>query len=255
MSDFSLFRFIPIWRRHFLAWKKYWLSSLMFSTFEPLVYMVGFGYGMGALVPELGGMTYVAFIASGSLAFGAQNGATFEGMYSAFSRMFIQRTWDAIINAPMSLFDVMMSEWTIAATKAVLSSVTFIAALLVLGISREWTLIWVVPVALLIGLAFAALALIMTAVAKGYEFFSYWFSLGVLPMAMISGVFFPVEQLPKWLQFIGDCLPLKHGVELIRPLVQGKLPSDVLLHVGVLALYALGGFAIATHLIRKRFAN
>jgi lipooligosaccharide transport system permease protein len=255
MNDFSLIRFIPIWRRHFLAWKKYWLSSLMFSTAEPLIYMIGFGYGLGALVPELGGMSYIVFVASGSLAFSAQNGATFEGMYSAFSRMFIQRTWDAIINAPMSLFDVMMSEWTIAASKAVLSSATFVAALVVLGISREWTLIWVIPVALLIGLAFAALALIMTSVAKGYEFFSYWFSLGVLPMAMISGVFFPVEQLPHWVQFIGDCLPLKHGVELVRPLVQGTLPSNALLHVGVLLIYAIGGFAIAATLIRRRFAN
>jgi lipooligosaccharide transport system permease protein len=255
MNDFSLIRFIPIWRRHFLAWKKYWLSSLMFSTFEPLVYMLGFGYGLGALLPELGGMSYIVFVASGSLAFGVQNGATFEGMYSAFSRMFIQRTWDAIINAPMSLFDVMMSEWTIAASKAVLSSLTFIAALIVLGISREWTLIWIVPVALLIGLAFASLALIMTSVAKGYEFFSYWFSLGVLPMAMISGVFFPIDQLPPWLKLLGDCLPLKHGVELIRPLVQGQMPTNTIIHVGVLLLYAIGGFAIAVTLIRRRFAN
>lgn len=227
----------------------------MFSTAEPLIYMIGFGYGLGALIPELGGISYIVFVASGSLAFSAQNGATFEGMYSAFSRMFMQRTWDAIINAPMSLFDVMMAEWTIAASKAVLSSAAFVVALMVLGISREWTLIAVIPVAFLIGLAFAALALIMTAVAQNFAFFSYWFSLGVLPMAMISGVFFPVEQLPRWVQFIGDCLPLKHGVELVRPLVQGQWPGSVALHVGVLSLYAVGGFAIATILIRRRFSN
>jgi lipooligosaccharide transport system permease protein len=251
----SMLRWIPIWRRHFLAWRKYWLSSLMFSTAEPLIYMLGLGYGLGALIPELGGVSYILFVASGSLAFSIQNGATFEGMYSAFSRMFIQRTWDAIVNAPMSLTDVMLSEWIFAGSKAVLSCCTFIVALVLLGVSREWTLIFIVPIAFLIGLAFAGLALIMTAVAKGYEFFSYWFSLGVLPMAMISGVFFPVEQLPPWLKLIGDVLPLKHAVDLIRPMMLGKMPTDAALHVLVLIAYATLSFYIALRLIRKRFEN
>jgi lipooligosaccharide transport system permease protein len=251
----SFLRWIPIWRRHFLAWRKYWLSSLMFSTAEPLIYMIGLGYGLGALIPEMGGMTYILFVASGSLAFSVQNGATFEGMYSAFSRMFIQRTWDAIVNAPMSLTDVMLSEWIFAASKAVLSCCTFIAALVLMGVSREWTLLLIIPIAFLIGLAFAGLALIMTAIAKGYEFFSYWFSLGVLPMAMISGVFFPVDQLPSWLKFVGNVLPLKHAVELIRPFMLGQMPGGAIVHVAVLLLYAVGSFYIALKLIRKRFEN
>lgn len=249
------FRWLPIWRRHFLAWRKYWLSSLMFSTAEPLVYMVGLGYGLGQMLPELGGMTYIVFVASGSLAFSVQNGATFEGMYSAFARMFIQRTWDAIINAPMSITDVVLAEWIFAASKAVLACCTFIGALIVLGVSREWTLVWVVPVAFLVGLVFAGIALIMTAVAKGYEFFSYWFSLGVLPMAMVSGVFFPVEQLPFAVRLIGDLLPLKHGVELIRPLMRGFAPDNALLHVATLMVYAIGSFLIALALIKRRFKN
>ncbi len=250
-----LFRWFPIWRRHFLAWRKFWLSSLMFSTAEPLVYMLGLGYGLGQILPELGGMTYIVFVASGSLAFSMQNGATFEGMYSAFARMFIQRTWDAIINAPISITDVMLAEWIFAASKSVLACCTFVGALIVLGVSREWTLIWIIPIAFLVGLAFAGIALIMTSIATGYEFFSYWFSLGVLPMAMISGVFFPADQLPVAVRLLGDLLPLKHAVELVRPLMRGYAPENALLHVAVLTLYAGGSFSIALALIRRRFKN
>jgi lipooligosaccharide transport system permease protein len=253
--DFSLTRWLPIWRRHFLSWRRYWLSSLMFAVGEPFIYMLGLGYGLGRLVPELGGMTYIMFVASGTLAFSIVNGATFEGMYSAFARMQIQRTWDAITNAPMSLTDVVFAEWTFAASKSVLSCITFVGALVLLGVSREWALLLVVPAALLIGAVFAGIALIMCAIAKGYEFFSYWFSLGIMPLAMISGVFFPMSELPQALQTISYCLPMSHAVELVRPFLQGKISPDALLHVAVLLVYAIGAFSVALLLFRRRFSN
>jgi lipooligosaccharide transport system permease protein len=255
MSDFSFTRFIPYWRRNFLAWKKFWLSSLMFAVGEPFIYMLGLGYGLGRLVPELGGMTYIMFVASGTLAFSIVNGATFEGMYSAFARMQIQRTWDAVLNAPMSLRDVVFAEWVFAASKSVLSCVAFVTALVLLGVSREWTLVFVLPIALLTGLVFAGIALIMTSVANGYEFFSYWFSLGIMPLAMLSGVFFPMSELPAALQTVSYCLPMSHAVDLIRPLLLGKLPQNALLHIAVLLAYAIGTFAIAMTLFKRRFAN
>ncbi|MCS6997074.1 MAG: ABC transporter permease [Casimicrobiaceae bacterium] len=248
-------RWWPIWRRHFLAWRRYWLSSLMFAVVEPLLYMLGLGYGLGALVPELGGMSYLLFVASGTLAFSIVNAASFEAMYSAFARMQVQRTWDAILNAPLELRDVLLAEWLFAASKSALSCVAFVGALLLLGVSREATLVLVLPASALIGLAFAALALIMTALAKGYEFFAYWFSLGLMPLAMLSGVFFPMSQLPPALEQISWYLPMSHAVELIRPLVRGALPAYWVLHVAVLALYAVAGFALAYALVKRRFVH
>jgi lipooligosaccharide transport system permease protein len=255
MNDFSITRFFPYWRRNFLAWKKYWLSSLMFAVGEPFIYMLGLGYGLGRLVPELGGMTYIMFVASGTLAFSIVNGATFEAMYSAFARMQIQRTWDGVLSAPMSLSDVVLGEWIFAAAKSVISCIAFALALILLGVSREWTLVFIVPIALLIGLVFAGIALIMTSIATGYEFFSYWFSLGVMPLAMISGVFFPMSELPAALQAVSYCLPMSHAVDLIRPLLLGHAPANVLLHLGVLTLYAMSTFAIALTIFKRRFAN
>jgi lipooligosaccharide transport system permease protein len=255
MGDFSFSRFLPYWRRNFLAWKKYWLSSLMFAVGEPFIYMLGLGYGLGRLVPELGGMTYIMFVASGTLAFSIVNGATFEAMYSAFARMQIQRTWDGVLNAPMSLSDVVLGEWVFAAAKSVISCIAFAMALMLLGVSREWTLIFIIPIALLIGLVFAGIALIMTSIANGYEFFSYWFSLGVMPLAMISGVFFPMSELPTALQAVSYCLPMSHAVELVRPLLQGKAPPNLWLNLAVLFVYAIGTFTIALALFKRRFAN
>jgi lipooligosaccharide transport system permease protein len=255
MGDFSFIRFIPIWRRNFLAWLRYWFSSLMFSFGEPFIYMLGLGYGLGRLVPELGGMSYIMFVASGTLAFSIVNGATFEGMYSAYTRMQIQRTWDGITNAPMSLTDVVLAEWVFAASKSVLSCVTFVGALVLLGVSREWTLLLVLPAAILIGFVFAGIALIMTAIAKGMEFFSYWFSLGIMPLSMISGVFFPMSELPAVLQVVSYCFPMSHAVDLVRPLLQGKISPDVGLHVAVLVAYAIAAFVVALTLFKRRFEN
>jgi lipooligosaccharide transport system permease protein len=109
-----------------------------------------------------------------------------------------------------------------------------------------------IPLAMLIGLSFAALGLCVNAVASGYDFFSYYMTLLLTPMMMLSGVFFPVERLPEAVQAVSRALPLYHGVELTRPLLSGALPAHALLHVAVLAAYGLAGIYVATVLTRRR---
>ena len=99
-------RFLPVWRRNLLVWKKLAFASVLGNIADPLLYMVALGYGLGALVGEVGGMPYVAFIGTGMVCQSAMFTASFEGMYSAFSRMHVQRTWQGIINAPIALDDV-----------------------------------------------------------------------------------------------------------------------------------------------------
>jgi lipooligosaccharide transport system permease protein len=110
------------------------------------------------------------------------------------------------------------------------------------------------PVAFLVGLAFAAVGLIMCVLAKNWDFFSFYMTLIMTPMTMISGVFFPVEQLPRPVLAFAQALPLYHGVELVRPLVAGRAPDHVLLHVAVLLAYAAAGTALAIWFARRRFS-
>ena len=108
------------------------------------------------------------------------------------------------------------------------------------------------PVIFLTGLAFAALGLIVTALAPSYDFFMYYFTLFITPMVLLCGVFFPVVQLPDWLQAVSAALPLTHAVAIARPLLVGEVPGQVLLHVMVLAGYGLVAFHIALVLARRR---
>ena len=95
--------------------------------------------------------------------------------------------------------------------------------------------------------------MIFTALAKGYDFFTYYFTLFLTPMMFLSGVFFPREQLPGWVQAIAQWLPLSAAIELVRPLFMGQLPAAPWPHLGVLLLSALGSFWLAMALVRKRF--
>ena len=104
-------RFVPVWRRNLLVWRKLAVASVLGNIADPLLYMLALGYGIGSLVGEVGGMSYIAFIGTGMVCQSAMFTSSFEGMYSAFSRMHVQRTWEAIINAPISLDDVVFAEW------------------------------------------------------------------------------------------------------------------------------------------------
>ena len=126
-------RFVPVWRRNLLVWKKLAVASILGNIADPLLYMLALGYGIGSLVGEVGGMSYVAFIGTGMVCQSAMFTASFEGMYSAFSRMHMQRTWDGIINAPVSLDDVMLAEWLWTGTKAVMSTTAILAVIMILG--------------------------------------------------------------------------------------------------------------------------
>ncbi len=96
-------RFVPVWRRNFLVWKKLAAPSILGNLADPMIYMLGLGYGLGAMLPQVGGVSYIAFLAAGTVCFSTMNCATFEALYSAFSRMHVQKTWDAILNAPLDI--------------------------------------------------------------------------------------------------------------------------------------------------------
>jgi lipooligosaccharide transport system permease protein len=219
---------------------------------DPLLYMFGLGYGLGRMLDNVNGMSYIGFLAAGVICSSTMMSASFEAMYSAFSRMQMQKTWEAILNAPLTLDDVVLGELVWAASKSFLSGSAVLMVAAVLGLVPSPLALAVLPLIFLTGLAFAGLGLIMTALSPSYDFFMYYFTLCVTPMMLLCGVFFPLDQLPAAAQTAAQLLPLTHAVALVRPLVNGTVPPSWLLHIAVLAAYAVTGFYVALVLTRRR---
>jgi lipooligosaccharide transport system permease protein len=245
-------RWVPVWRRNFLVWRKLALPSVLGNLADPLIYMLGLGYGLGGLLPEIGGVSYVSFLAAGTLVASTMNAATFEALYSGFSRMHTQKTWDAILNTPLTLDHVLTGELIWAASKSLLSGLAILIVVVALGLSTSALALWTVPVVFLTGLAFAAMGLVICALAPSYDFFMYYFTLFITPMTLVSGVFFPADRLPEVLHTLASWLPLTHAVQLTRPLLLGETPANVLGHVGALLAITVIAFYAATALMRRR---
>jgi lipooligosaccharide transport system permease protein len=242
-------RFLPVLQRNLLVWRKLAVPSIIGNIAEPLINLVAFGYGLGAMIGQVDGLPYILYLASGSIAVSAALAATFEALYSAFSRMQVQKTWDGIMNAPVSLDDIVFAELLWAALKSMFTVAAILVVLFTLNISREPSMLLALPVLGLVGLTFAAIALVFNALAKGYDFFTYYFT----PMTFLSGVYFPIHQMPGWLQNVAAVLPLTAAVELVRPLIIGQWPSHWVGPVAVLCCYAVLGYYLALVLTRRRF--
>jgi lipooligosaccharide transport system permease protein len=211
--------------------------------------------GFGSMLPEVDGVRYIAYLAGGTICYSTMMAASFEALYSGFARMHVQRTWEGILNAPVSLEDVVFAEWIWAASKSFFSGMAVLLVAIALGLGQSWTMVFILPLAFLIGLTFSGLGLVMTALAKSYDFFMYWFTLALTPMMLLSGVFYPLANMPGWLQALANVLPLTHAVAVGRPLLLGRWPDHWVFHALVLAAYGIFGFLVALRLLRKRLMS
>ncbi|MDM8355459.1 ABC transporter permease [Pandoraea communis] len=241
-----------VWRRNFLVWRKLAIASMFGNLADPMIYLFGLGFGLGMMVGDIDGTSYIAFLAAGTVGSSVMFSASFESMYSGFSRMHVQRTWEALMHTPLTLGDVVLGEVVWAASKAVLSGLAILVVACVLGYARIDSLPVVLPAVVLAGLAFASLAMVMTALAPSYDFFMFYQTLVMTPMLLLSGVFFPLSQLPAAARHVTEWLPLAHAVALIRPAMLGRTIDLPWLHAGTLAIYAVVGFAVALVLLRRR---
>jgi len=244
---------MAVWYRNFLVWRKLVVASMLGNFGDPFLYLLGLGYGLGLYIGEMGGIPYMAFLASGILCSSAMNTATFEGLYSAFTRMNQQGTWEGILATPLRIQEVVAGELVWAATKSLISGTAILIVAGLLGGIQSWETAWmVVPVIFLIGLAFAGPALVVSAIAPSYDFFLYYFTLAVTPMFLFCGVFYPIDALPEFAQLLAQGLPLTHAVALVRPLLTELPLTQPFLHMTVLGTYAVVGYIIASHLAARR---
>ena len=245
-------RFVPVWRRNLLVWRKLAVASVIGNIAEPLITLLAFGYGLGSLLEQIDGVPYIEYLASGAICMSVMMASSFEALYSAFSRMHVQKTWESLLNTPLELDDIILAEMLWAASKAMISGVAIVLVLFALGIGLHPTTLLVPPLLLLTGICFASIALIVNAIAKAYDFFTYYFTLALTPMIFVSGVYYPVTQLPLWLQSVADFLPLSAAVRLVRPLLLGRQPDNPVPDVIILVVSTALAFYIATVLTRRR---
>lgn len=251
----ALLRWTPVWLRNFRVWYKLVGPAILGNVGEPLLYLFALGYGLGSFVGEVGGLDYLTFLASGIVCASAMNTASFEGMYSAYTRMAMQHTWTGMLSTPLSAADVVVGEAVWAATKSLFSAAAILLVASLMGVVHGPQALWVLPVAFVLGLSFASLALVVTAFARSYDFFLYYFTLVLTPVLLLSGVFFPIDGMPAVIQGAAAVLPLSHAVALVRPLMTAQPLADVLLHLAVPAAYAAVALWLAVRLVARRLTR
>ena len=229
------------------------VSNLLFHFGEPFLYLLGLGFGLGRFIGEMDGIDYFAFLASGLVASSAMTSASYEGIYSAYTRMVPQKTYDGMLATPLEVDDIVAGEMLWCATKGCISGSSILLVAALLGAVTSAQALLCIPLLLLIGLAFAGPALAMSAIAPSYDFFSYYITLVITPMFILCGVFYPIGSLPDALQHAVQALPLTHAIALARPLATGASVEHVLAHLAVLAGFAAAGFYVSVALVRRRF--
>jgi lipooligosaccharide transport system permease protein len=251
---FSRYAGAIVWR-HVLVWRSLIWSSLASNVANPILFLFAFGFGLGAFIETMDGVPYLAFIVPGMMAYGAMFAASFETTIGAYSRFSMQRTWDAMLATPVTLVELLWGEVLWAACKAMMSGLCVLAVgALWDGVPSILGALYAIPILFLGSIGFACFGLAATAFARGYDFFSYFFTFWITPMFVFSGVFFDIERFPQAVQAVAWALPMTHLIALIRPLMTGT-PIDLLdAAINLTYLCVLSGLAFwaAYRQLRRR---
>ena len=240
------------------AYRRTWKGSAITSFVQPWLYVGALGVLLGEYVDdggaELGGApSYLAFVAPGLLAATAMQVAAGEVMWPVMGALKWDRTYHAMIAAPLRVVDIVLGHLSYALFRVTLATVAFTAVLALVGLftSVAGALVAVVG-ALLTGAAFAAPVYAFSAGAKSEQAFVIIYRLGIIPMFLFSGAFFPISNLDEPLQWLARLTPLWHGVELCRMGALGVWDASMLVHVGYLGGLTALGVWWAVHRLGRR---
>ncbi len=215
-------RAFRVWHRHFTVYTKLYKSSIVLNFVEPVLYLVALGIGLGAFVREINGVPYIKFIAPGIVASSAMFAATYECSYGTYVRMTYQKTFDAILVTPVNIDDLVAGELIWGATKSMLYGTIIVIVISLFGLVDSPLIILAIPLLFAIGLIFAEISVIFTAVVPGIDSFNYFFTLFMTPMFLFSGIFFPLDTLPPVIAQIAFFTPLYHMVNILRAFAAGN---------------------------------
>ncbi|MEM9519180.1 MAG: ABC transporter permease [Actinomycetota bacterium] len=232
--------------RSLMVYRHTWMIIIS-GVFEPLFYLLSIRVGLSELVGdiEVGGdlVPYDEFVAPGLLAAAAMNGAIFDSTMNIFHKWKAARLYDAVLSTPISAADVALGEISFAVLRGMFYAAAFLATMAAFGMVGSWWGLMAVPIAALIGYAFAALGMAATTFMRGWADFEY-VPAATLPLFLFSATFYPVSAYGDY-GWIVQLSPLYHGVELVRAATMGVWDMADLAHAGVLALLAAVGTTVA----------
>lgn len=216
-----------VWQRHWTVYTKLYKTSFALNFVEPALYLVAMGFGLGAFVPDIHGQPYINYIAPGIIASSSMFAVVYECTYGTYIRMTYQKTFDAILATPVNLDDLIAGELIWGATKSVIFGVTITIVIALFGLVDSALILLSIPIIFLCGLIFAELSIIFAAIVPGIDSFSYFYTLFMTPLFLFSGIFFPLDSMPRVVTDIASFTPLYHLVNVCRSLSAGSLSGTI----------------------------
>jgi lipooligosaccharide transport system permease protein len=223
--------------REIVNFSSYWKSSTFSSTVEPTIYLLAFGFGFGSLVSSVGGYRYVEFVGTGTVATAVLFSSAFPAMFGTFVKYKFQRTYDAILAAPVDTEELVTAEALWIATRAGVYGCVPMLVAIAFGLDPAWGMLTVPLIAWLAGFGWACFGIMVAGFANSIENFSYIVSAVLTPLFLVAGTFFPISGLPGWAQLLAKFNPLHHCVQLVRHAAFGFTGWADLLSVGALVVF------------------
>lgn len=225
-----------VWYRNFCYFKNTLFISLFWVVFEPLLYLLAFGFGVGHFIGPIKGAPYVEFFLPGLLVMTSMFVAFYEATYNCFAR---KKNFKNILLTPISKEEVIFGEILWASSKAFFSVVVVIGIVFLGGLIAHWQVLSALMVLFINGWLFASLGLLLQTFARNTDSFTYSQALLIIPMSLFCATYFPVDVYPESLQNLIWLLPLTHSVEMVRGLIAGEWPAMAFVHLTYLGLLAL----------------
>ena len=240
------------------VYRRIWRGTLFLTFLAPMLFLGSMGFGLGSFVDasgagaQMGGLPYAVFLAPGLLAAQAMQTAGFESTYPIMGRIVWDKTYHAMLATPIRTADIVFGQLGWIAARLALVTGVFFAVMVLFGLVIAPTGILAWPAAVLTGMAFACPIVAFTTTQRNDDGFNFIFRFIITPLFLFSGTFFPVDELPRAIQWIAWLTPTFHGVELTRGATTGTLdPATSLIHVAALLVYIVAGTVAALFLIRR----
>lgn len=247
---------LAVWRRNAAIYKRTWLWNILPNFFEPVFYLVAIGVGLGAYITQMRGTSYISFLAPALVAVAAMHGASFEVTYNVYVRLTFEKAYDAMLTTPIEPDDILAGEVLWAVTRSSIYGGTFFIVVALAGLAPLPSSLLVLPLVPLTGLLFALIGMAFSLRIPTIDLFSYYFTLFLTPLFLLSGVFFPLEErLPEGWLWVAEILPLLHPVRLARAAFRGEASLVVLWDLGYLLGMSILLVVLARRGVQRRLTN